>query len=203
MKQIYGPYRLTAGDHEEDVPSGVSFKVKELQPSYVVAEDGQRLPIDRGTYLLHGGSSHSIWRAEKRVALTELSVGDEVELCHGVRYGAPDVPQRLRKAGINYADSFMSNRELDVLYNRPNAIKFLKATDVSQADEIEQLRRANAELREHLAQAQQAKLSAADAGKSAQDAGKIAQENADKRQQPDNRNQPQQHQQGRKQLQPA
>lgn len=155
MRQIYGPYKLTAGQQVQDDPTlgadgkSVRFKVKAVEQSFVVDESGRKWPISRQTNIHHDGSEHAMYRGDVKVIPSALVAGDEVELCHEVTYGAPDVPANLRKAHVKYT-TFMSNTQLEKL-NSHNAIKTLPAVEKAQQDEIAELRAEKARLLDELA----------------------------------------------------
>lgn len=180
MQQIHGPYRLTAGQHVQDDPSGVAFVVQQCLPSFLVAEDGKKWPISQTTFVQHDGRQHSLWRGGVRVTPDVLTPGDGVELCHETTYGPPDLPANLRQRHVTY-ETFMSDLPLHEL-NSPNAIKYLRATDVAQATEIEQLRREKADLLQRLEAA--TRPGAQDTGKIDEDAAPLPKQHGKRQMQP-------------------
>jgi hypothetical protein len=135
MQQQYGPFRLLAGQHQQDVPSGIVIKVKAVEHRAIIGDDGKRYTVADASRVLVGQVRHSIYRGDVKIATGEVNAGDTLDLCHQMTYGAASVPTHLRRPGVSYDAPFMSFSPLDELHNKPMAIKFVKALDLVQAGE--------------------------------------------------------------------
>ena len=129
MEKKYGPFILMAGTHSEDSLTGVSLKVKEVGPQGIITEDGQRLEIGRGSYVVLEDREHRCYVRGRKVAAQGLRPGDKVDLAVEVEYDPKSPP-------------FMSHMDLDKRFNTAESSKFLKQGDdgSSARVELEQLK---------------------------------------------------------------
>jgi hypothetical protein len=132
MQKPHGPYRILAGRHVEDSPCG-TIQITAIEGERVRAGDGRVFLATQGAELRHRDQSYTCYLGQRRVAPSQLQVGDEVVLAQPVVYRPGDEP-------------FHSMHELDVEFNRgPASIKFQRV-GLGESEKDREIARLHAEV---------------------------------------------------------
>ena len=157
MEKRFGPYRILAGRHIEDIPVA-EIKAKRVELGLLIAEQGGKeitMQIADGARVVWDGERYACYVGDRKVAPPELRSGETVTLAQSVTYRPGCEP--FMSSGVKRQNPETGRTEvvgLDVGFNRgPASIKFelVHPTGMLE-DENAKLRRGIRELEDQVKQ---------------------------------------------------